>query len=213
MIKVLLVEDQTLVRRGICGLLALTSDIEVIAEAVDGEEALAKIPQVQPDVVLLDVRLPKMSGIEVLTSLRNRGGVPPTILLTTFDDDEALLKGVRAGARGFLLKDVSVERLADAIRQVNAGASLIRPAVTERVEERVRQIVPGFESLDQPDRLTRRETEVLRLMAGGYSNREIADSLELSEGVIKNHVSNVLSKLGVRDRTRAVLKGIELGYI
>lgn len=213
MIKVLLVEDQTLVRRGICGLLALTGDIEVIAEAVDGEEALAKIPQVQPDVVLLDVRLPKMSGIEVLTSLRNRGGVPPTILLTTFDDDEALLKGVRAGARGFLLKDVSVERLADAIRQVNAGASLIRPAVTERVEERVRQIVPAFESLDQPDRLTRRETEVLRLMAGGYSNREIADSLELSEGVIKNHVSNVLSKLGVRDRTRAVLKGIELGYI
>ncbi len=213
MIKVLLVEDQTLVRRGICGLLALTGDIEVIAEAVDGEEALAKIPQVQPDVVLLDVRLPKMSGIEVLTSLRNRGGIPPTILLTTFDDDEALLKGVRAGARGFLLKDVSVERLADAIRQVNAGASLIRPAVTERVEERVRQIVPAFESLDQPDRLTRRETEVLRLMAGGYSNREIADSLELSEGVIKNHVSNVLSKLGVRDRTRAVLKGIELGYI
>ena len=213
MIRVLLVEDQTLVRRGICGLLALTGDIEVIAEAVDGEDAVAKIPEVQPDVVLLDVRLPKMSGIEVLTTLRDRNALPPTILLTTFDDDEALLKGVRAGARGFLLKDVSVERLADAIRQVNAGASLIRPAVTERVEERVRQIVPNFESLNPPDRLTRRETEVLRLMAGGYSNREIAESLELSEGVVKNHVSNVLSKLGVRDRTRAVLKGIELGYI
>jgi DNA-binding NarL/FixJ family response regulator len=213
MIKVLLVEDQTLVRRGICGLLALTDDIAVVAEAADGEEAILKISAVQPDVVLLDVRLPKLSGIEVLTALRQRGALPPTILLTTFDDDEALLKGVRAGARGFLLKDVSVERLADAIRQVNVGASLIRPAVTERVEERVRQITPTFESMNPPDRLTRRETEILRLMAGGYSNREIAESLELSEGVVKNHVSNVLSKLGVRDRTRAVLKGIELGHI
>ena len=213
MIRVFLVEDQTLVRRGICGLLALTEDIEVVAEAADGEEAAAKIPEVRPDVVLLDVRLPRMSGIEVLRALRERGALAPTILLTTFDDDEALLKGVRAGARGFLLKDVSVERLAEAIRQVYAGASLIRPAVTERVEERLRQIVPSFESLDPPDRLTRRETEVLRLMAGGYSNREIAESLDLSEGVVKNYVSSVLSKLGVRDRTRAVLKGIELGYI
>lgn len=213
MIRVLLVEDQTLVRRGICGLLALTNDIEVVAEAADGEEAINQIPAVNPDVVLLDVRLPKYSGIEVLTILRERNALPPTILLTTFDDDEALLKGVRAGARGFLLKDVSVERLADAIRQVHNGASLIRPVVTERIEEHVRQFTPQFESLDPPDRLTRRETEVLRLMAGGYSNREIAESLELSEGVVKNHVSNVLSKLGVRDRTRAVLKGIELGHI
>ncbi len=213
MIRVLLVEDQTLVRRGICGLLALTDDIQVIAEAADGAEAILQISAVNPDVVLLDVRLPKYSGIEVLTILRDRNALPPTILLTTFDDDEALLKGVRAGARGFLLKDVSVERLADAIRQVHNGASLIRPAVTERIEERVRQITPRFASLDPPDRLTRRETEVLRLMAGGYSNREIAESLELSEGVVKNHVSNVLSKLGVRDRTRAVLKGIELGYV
>lgn len=213
MIRVLLVEDQTLVRRGICGLLGLTNDIEVVAEAADGEDAINQIPVINPDVVLLDVRLPKYSGIEVLTILRERNALPPTILLTTFDDDEALLKGVRAGARGFLLKDVSVERLADAIRQVHNGASLIRPVVTERIEEHVRQFTPQFESLDPPDRLTRRETEVLRLMAGGYSNREIAESLELSEGVVKNHVSNVLSKLGVRDRTRAVLKGIELGHI
>lgn len=213
MIRVLLVEDQTLVRRGICGLLALTDDIQVVAEAADGAEAIQQIPAINPDVVLLDVRLPKYSGIEVLTILRERNAQPPTILLTTFDDDEALLKGVRAGARGFLLKDVSVERLADAIRQVHNGVLLIRPVVTERIEEHVRQFTPQFESLDPPDRLTRRETEVLRLMAGGYSNREIAESLELSEGVVKNHVSNVLSKLGVRDRTRAVLKGIELGHI
>lgn len=213
MIRVMLVEDQTLVRRGISGLLALTPDIEVIAEAEDGAQAIEMIPQVSPDVVLLDVRLPKFSGLEVMTTLRERGALPPTILLTTFDDDEVLLKGIRAGARGFLLKDVSVERLAEAIRQVASGATLIRPAVTERVEGRIRQMNPSFDSLDAPDHLTRRETEVLRMMAGGYSNREIAEGLNLSEGVIKNHVSNVLSKFGVRDRTRAVLKGIELGYI
>ncbi len=213
MIRVLLVEDQTLVRRGICGLLALTSDIEVIAEASDGEQAIELAAQVSPDVVLLDVRLPKRSGIEVLIALRERGALPPTILLTTFDDDEVLLKGIRNGARGFLLKDVSVERLAETIRQVAAGATLIRPAITERVSERVKQIGSSFDSFDPPERLTRRETEVLRLMAGGYSNREIAESLVLSEGAIKNYVSSVLSKFGVRDRTRAVLKGIELGYI
>lgn len=213
MIRVLLVEDQTLVRRGICGLLALMPDIEVVAEAADGALAIELIPEVAPDVVLLDVRLPKRSGIEVLNALRERGQLPPTILLTTFDDDEVLIKGIRAGARGYLLKDVSVERLAETIRHVAGGATLIRPAITERVEERVRQIAPSFDSLDTPDRLTRRETEVLRLMAGGYSNREIGEALNLSEGVIKNHVSTVLSKFGVRDRTRAVLKGIELGYV
>ena len=117
------------------------------------------------------------------------------------------------GRVALLLKDVSVERLAETIRQVAGGATLIRPAVTERVAERVKQIGSSFDCLDPPDHLTRRETEVLRLMAGGYSNREIGESLDLSEGAIKNHVSNVLSKFGVRDRTRAVLKGIELGYI
>ncbi len=213
MIRVMLVEDQTLVRRGISGLLALTPDIEVIAEAEDGAQAIEMIPQVMPDIVLLDVRLPKFSGLEVLTRLRELGKLPPTILLTTFDDDEVLLRGIRSGARGFLLKDVSVERLAEAIRQVAGGATLIRPAVTERVEGRIKQLNPSFDSLEAPDHLTRRETEVLRMMAGGYSNREIGESLNLSEGVIKNHVSNVLSKFGVRDRTRAVLKGIELGYI
>ena len=213
MIRIVLVEDQTLVRRGICGLLALTGDIEVVAEAADGAEAVELIAKVAPDCVLLDVRMPRMSGIEVLAALRERGQLPPTILLTTFDDDEALLRGMRNGARGFLLKDVSVERLASAIRQVAAGASLIRPAVTERVTERVREIGPDFESLDPPDRLTPRETEVLRMMAGGYSNREIAEALGTAEGTVKNHASSILSKLGVRDRTRAVLQGVRAGYL
>jgi DNA-binding NarL/FixJ family response regulator len=210
---VVLVDDQTLMRRGLRGLLDLTEDIRVVGEASDGEEALQAITEAAPDVVLLDVRMPKLSGIEVLKELRARGSLPPTLLLTTFDDDAALLEGIRAGARGFLLKDVSLERLTEAIRAVAAGETLIRPAVTERVLKGLGQIHAEFESLDPPDPLTRRELEILRLMAGGYSNREIAEAFGSTEGTIKNHASSILSKLGVRDRTRAVLKALELGWI
>lgn len=213
MIRVVLVDDQTLMRRGLRGLLDLTEDIRVVGEASDGEEALQAIAEAAPDVVLLDVRMPKRSGIEVLKELRSRGSLPPTLLLTTFDDDAALLEGIRAGARGFLLKDVSLERLTEAIRAVAAGETLIRPAVTERVLKGLEQIPAEFESLDPPDPLTRRELEILRLMAGGYSNREIADALGTAEGTVKNHTSSILSKLGVRDRTRAVLRALELGYL
>lgn len=213
MIRVLLVDDQTLMRRGLRGLLDLTEDIRVVGEASDGEEALRAIAEAAPDVVLLDVRMPRLSGIEVLKELRARGSLLPTILLTTFDDDAALLEGIRAGARGFLLKDVSLERLTEAIRAVAAGETLIRPAVTERVLKGLGQIPADFESLDPPDPLTRRELEILRLMAGGYSNREIAEAFGSTEGTIKNHASSILSKLGVRDRTRAVLKALELGWI
>jgi DNA-binding NarL/FixJ family response regulator len=153
------------------------------------------------------------SGVDLLKRLRQEGRLPATILLTTFDDDAALLEGIRAGARGFLLKDVSFERLTDAIRRVAAGETLIRPAVTERVLRGLENLRPEFESLDPPDALSRRETEILRLMAGGYNNREIAEALHTTEGTVKNHVSNILSKLGVRDRTRAVLKALEMGYL
>jgi len=213
MIRVVLVDDQTLVRRGIAGLLGLTEDIEVAGEAADGEEAIGVITAIQPDLVLLDVRMPRRSGIDVLRALAVGGSLPPTILLTTFDDDEALLQGMRAGARGFLLKDVSFETLTRAIREVAAGGTLIRPAVTESVLRGLDHVPRDFECLDPADPLTPREIEVLRLMAGGLSNREIADALGTSEGTIKNHASSILSKLGVRDRTRAVLKGLELGYI
>lgn len=213
MIRLVLVDDQTLVRRGLRGLLELCEDMQVVAEAADGEEALQVIAAAAPDVVLLDVRMPRLSGVEVLQHLRAAGTLPPTILLTTFDDDVALLEGVRAGARGFLLKDVSLERLAEAIRAVASGGSVIRPAITERVLTGLDQLRPQFESLDPPDALTTRELEVLRLVAGGYSNREIAESLGTSEGTVKNQTSSILSKLGVRDRTRAVLKALELGLI
>ena len=213
MIRVVLVEDEMLVRRGIRGLLNLGQEIDVVAEASDGEEAISVIREHRPDVVLLDVRMPKRSGIDVLEALRETGSLPPTILLTTFDDDEALLKGIRAGAKGFLLKDVSVEKLAEAIRLVAAGETILRPAVTESALRRLEETRTEFESLESPDPLTKRELEVLRLMAGGYSNREIGDALGASEGTVKNHISSILSKLGVRDRIRAVLKGLESGRI
>ena len=213
MIRVVLVDDQTLVRRGIRSLLELAGGIEIVAEAGDGEEALGVIRSERPDVVLLDIRMPKRNGIEVLHALSESGDLPPTILLTTFDDDESLLEGVRAGARGYLLKDVSLEQLTAAIQAVAAGGTMIQPAVTERVLRGLEHVRRDFESLSPPDPLTKRELEILRLMAGGYSNKEIADAVGTAEGTVKNHASSILSKLGVRDQTRAVLKALELGYI
>ncbi len=213
MIRVVLVDDQTLVRRGLRALLELAGDIVVVAEAGDGVEGAAVIRRERPDVVLLDVRMPKASGLDLLRDLHRGDELPPTILLTTFDDDEALLEGVKAGARGYLLKDVSLEQLTAAIRALAAGETLIRPAVTERVLRGLEHVRRDFEALDPPDPLTKREVEILRLMAGGYSNREIAEALGTAEGTIKNHASSILSKLGVRDRTRAVLKALERGYI
>ena len=213
MIRVVLVDDQTLVRRGLRALLELAGDIAIVGEAEDGVEGAAIVRRERPDVVLLDVRMPKAGGLDLLRDLRQSGELPPTILLTTFDDDEALLEGVKAGARGYLLKDVSLEQLTGAIHAVAVGETLIRPAVTERVLRGLEHVRRDFDALDPPDPLTKREIEILRLMAGGYSNREIAEALGTAEGTIKNHASSILSKLGVRDRTRAVLKALELGYI
>jgi DNA-binding NarL/FixJ family response regulator len=213
MIRVVLVDDQTLVRQGIRSLLELAGDIDIVAEAADGEDGLTVIAREHPDVVLLDVRMPRKGGLDVLRALQAANALPPTILLTTFDDDEALMEAVKVGARGYLLKDVSLERLTDAIRAVAAGGTVIRPAITERVLRGLEHVPRNFEALSPPDPLTRREIEILRLIAGGYSNREIAEALGTAEGTVKNHASSILSKLGVRDRTRAVLKALELGYL
>ncbi|MEW6369407.1 MAG: response regulator transcription factor [Pseudomonadota bacterium] len=212
MIRVALVDDQTLVRSGIRGLLELTPDIRVVAEAADGASAPGVIAGAQADVLLLDVRMPDVSGIELLR--REGAALPPTILLTTFDDDEALFDGMRAGARGFLLKDISLERLAEGIRSVAAGATLFRPALTERTRASYERsgAVPAPGPVLRAA-LTDRETEILALMAAGFNNAEIAAALGPSEGTIKNHVSSILAKLGVRDRVRAVLRGLELGCI
>lgn len=214
MIRVFLVEDQALVREGIQSLLGFDRGITVVGTAADGEEALAAIPVSGPDVVLLDMRLPKLSGLDVLKRLAERGELRPTIILTTFDDDEIVLEGLRAGARGYLLKDVSLSELVEAIRAVAGGGTAVQPIVSGRVVRGLEGVAaPGFSHLEPPDRLTEREVEVLRLMTGGYSNREISRALQVTEGTVKNHVSSILSKLGVRDRTRAVLQAVRAGYL
>jgi DNA-binding NarL/FixJ family response regulator len=213
MISVCLVDDQTLVRQGIRSLLELSDSIRVVAEAADGAQAMKVIAEVAPDVVLLDMRMPGMSGLDVLNALGTSGQLPPTIILTTFDDEQLVLAGLKAGARGYLLKDVSLDQLVDAVKVVADGGTLVAPMVTQRLLSGLERMQNDFTSLDRPDPLTERETEILRLMAGGYSNKEIASSLGVAEGTVKNHVSNILSKLGVRDRTRAVLKAFELGIV
>jgi DNA-binding NarL/FixJ family response regulator len=213
MIRVCLVEDQTLVRQGIVTLLSLVDDIEVVAEARDGDEAVETISRVRPDVVLLDMYLPKRSGLEVLASLQQAQCLPPTLILTTFDEDHLVIRALQAGARGFLLKDVSLAQLTDAIRTLAAGGTMVRPVVTDRVRQQRRRVPCEFPSAAPPEALSARELEILRLMARGCSNREIAEALTITEGTVKNYVSNILSKMGVRDRTRAVLKALESGIL
>jgi DNA-binding NarL/FixJ family response regulator len=208
-IRVFIADDQLLVRQGIRTLLEMDGGIAVVGEAGDGGEAVARVPATAVDVLLLDVRMPRKSGIEVLRDLATAGALPPTLILTTFDDSEAVIDGIRAGARGFLLKDVSYDQLTAAIRAVASGATVFQPAITERLLRGADRVHIATET--PIERLTVREVEVMRLMAGGLSNKEIAHALRTAEGTIKNHVSSILAKLGVRDRTRAVLKALEAG--
>jgi DNA-binding NarL/FixJ family response regulator len=212
-IHALVVDDQTLVRKGIRTLLELAGDVDVVGEAAHGEEALALLPAARPDVVLLDLKMPRLDGLGFLRAQRDRGrsGAPPVLILTTFDDTELVLDGIRAGARGYLLKDASLAQLLEAVRTLASGGTLFQPAVTARVLAGV--CPPPATDIDLPSPLTSREREVLRLMAGGLSNHEIASALRLADGTVKNHVSSILGKLGARDRTRAVLKGLELSWI
>jgi DNA-binding NarL/FixJ family response regulator len=210
-IRVLIADDQTLIRQGIRTLLEMADDIAVVGEAADGQEAVNRVLTTSVDVLLLDIRMPVQDGIEVLRTLTSRNALPPTLILTTFDDSDVVLDGIRAGARGFLLKDVSFQQLLAAIRAVAGGATVFQPAVTERLLRA--GSVLRVEANAPREALTAREGEVVRLMAGGYSNREIAAALGTAEGTVKNHVSNILAKFGVRDRTRAVLCALETGLL
>jgi DNA-binding NarL/FixJ family response regulator len=213
LIRICLVDDQALVRGGLRALLGLFEGMEVVAEAEDGEAAVAAVLSSNPDVLLLDVRMPKLNGVDVLEVLAKQNRLPPTLLLTTFEDDAALVCGVRAGARGYLLKGVSPETLVEAIRILAAGGTYL---YSPPVSATVRTTVKGSwrdNAFDVPESLTEREQEVLRLMASGISNREIADALLLSEGTVKNHISSIFSKLGVSDRTKAVLHAIVKGLV
>jgi DNA-binding NarL/FixJ family response regulator len=212
-IRVALADDQTLVRQGIKGLLELTPDLRVVAEASDGAEALRILTTIAVDVALLDVRMPHKTGVEVLAGLARIPSPPPCILLTTFDDDAVAIEGIKLGARGFLLKDVSLQQLTEAVRTVAAGGTLINPAVTERVVRGLARLGTSVPASAIPANLSKRELDVLRLIAAGQSNREIAEALGTAEATVKNQASSIFGKLGVRDRTRAVLRAIELGVL
>jgi len=207
-VRVALADDQALVRAGLRALLE-RHGIEIVFEADSGLTLLDQIASHPVDVVLSDIRMPGLDGIEALAALRVRGDTTPVLLLTTFDDSDLLLRATDAGAQGFLLKDAVPEDLRDAIARVAAGETLLQPVSTEPVRARYR-----FHDDNAPrETFTEREVAILRLLAGGYSNKEIARSLFLAEGTVKNYVSAILEKLGTRDRTRAVLKAITLQVI
>jgi DNA-binding NarL/FixJ family response regulator len=201
LIRVCLADDQALFRSGVRALLALFEGIAVVAEAEEGEAAVAKVLECRPDVLLLDVRMPRLNGVEVLAALARESALPPTLLLTTFEDDAALIGGIRAGARGFLLKGATPETLVEAIRTVATGGTFLHAALTPTSDISGMRVPP----LSAADPLTVREREVLSLMTNGLANTQIAAALRLGEGTVRNHVSSILAKLGVSDRTKAVL--------
>jgi DNA-binding NarL/FixJ family response regulator len=210
-IRVVVADDQEIVRAGFAALLATQPDFEVVGTAADGEEAVRVCEEQRPDVVLMDVRMPIVDGIE---ATRRVAGGPRVIILTTFDLDDYVYDALTAGASGFLLKDAGAERLFDAVRVVAAGDALIAPSVTRRlIAEFARQRPRLSARPERLEELTPRETDVLRLVAEGLSNREIADRLVVSDETVKTHVSHVLTKLGLRDRTQAVVIAYESGLI
>jgi DNA-binding NarL/FixJ family response regulator len=210
-IRVAVVDDQTLIREGLASLLALAPDLTVVGQAADGREALALVAEQSPDVVLMDVRMPGMNGVAATRQIRARYPRTRVIVLTTFDDDEYVFESLRAGASGYLLKNADPDHLAAAIRAVHAGDSVLDPAVTQKVIRRATH--PKLQEPALTERLTPREREVLRLMAEGASNAEIATRLCLAEGTVKNHVSHILGKLGARGRVHAVRLAVEWGLI
>ncbi|GEA03794.1 response regulator transcription factor [Alteromonas macleodii] len=211
--RLILVEDQMLVREGIKSLLGLDDSVEVVGEYENGQQLIDSENALNCDVILMDIRMPKLSGIDTLLALSDKGISTPVLMLTTFDDHELVNGAMRAGAKGYLLKDVSLETLVDTITQIKNGKTLIQPAVTEKVLQGLKGLNVEFESFENPEPLTEKEVEILHLIAAGYSNKEIADAMFKSTGTIKNQVSSVMAKLGVRDRTRAVLKALEQGIL
>lgn len=214
-IHLLLVDDQRLLREGMRILLELEPDLKVVGEAANGVEALARYAELRPDVVLMDVKMPEMDGVAATRQLLISHPEAKVVILTTFDDDEYVFEGIRAGALGYLLKALSGQELADAIRTVAGGGALIEPSVARKVmAEFARTSHPSAQTAEKLiEPLSEREIDVLRLLVKGLSNREIAGQLFLAEGTVKNYVSTALQKLNVRDRTQAALRAKELGLL
>jgi DNA-binding NarL/FixJ family response regulator len=219
-ITVLIVDDQGLMREGLATLLSLAPDLRVVGQAGDGIEAIALARQLRPDVILMDVQMPRMDGVTATQTIRAELTQTQVIILTTFDDDEYVRNGLRAGACGYMLKNTPSEHLAEAIHAAARGESPISPSIARKlVAEYARQSTPANRPAmvephpSSPDALSEREMEILRALASGMSNREIADKLFITEGTVKNHVSNILAKMSVRDRTQAVLKAKENGWV
>lgn len=215
-IRILLVDDQPLFREGLATLLTIHEDVTVIGEANNGQEAIDQAAALRPDVVLMDVRMPVLDGVAATRILQQEQPHLPVIILTTFDDDEYVFEGLRAGAVGYLLKDVSSQKLIEAIKTAVRGETFLQPSVAAKVVAeftRMTSLSTGVTNQPLPEPLSERELEILQILANGASNREIANKLFIAEGTVKNHVTNILGKLDVRDRTQAALKAKALGLI
>lgn len=214
-IRVLLVDDQRLMRDGLRTLIELESDLNVAGEAEDGLQAITAYRDLGPDIVLMDVRMPNLNGVEATRRIKADWAEANILILTTFDDDEYIFEGLRAGASGYLLKDVSGKELAEAIRTVANGGTLIAPSVARKVVSEFARLKPptATTAASLPDPLSEREIEVLQVLAQGHTNKEIADQLYLAEGTVKNYVTSILQKIGVRDRTQAAIRAKELGLL
>ncbi|HYF93174.1 MAG TPA: response regulator transcription factor [Symbiobacteriaceae bacterium] len=217
-IRIMLVDDQTILRAGLAGLLNRNPDMAVVGEAGNGQEAIEMAERLEPDVILMDVRMPVMDGVHATRELVRRGTRAGIIILTTFDDDEYIYEGISAGARGYLLKDAEYDELSHAIRVVARGEALLQPQVTARVLKEFSRLAgqaapakPKARPLAEP--LTDRETEVLRLIVSGATNQDIAEQLHIGLGTVKHHVRAVFAKLGARDRVQAVLTAQELDLV
>lgn len=215
-IRILICDDQSLFREALRTLLSAYKELEVIGEAANGEEALRIAFSQTPDIILMDLRMPVMDGVEATRRIVQMSKGIKVIVLTTFDDDETVFEGLRAGAVGYLLKDVSSDKLVEAIKTAYRGEYFLLPSITAKVVSefsRISKPAPKHRDDFLPDALSPREVEILKLVATGASNREIAETLVISEGTVKNHLSSILSKLGVRDRMQAILKAKEYGII
>lgn len=215
-IRILLVDDQALFREGLHTLLSVHDDLQVVGEASNGQEAIEAVKKLTPDVVLMDLRMPVLNGVAATRQISESKSNSRVIVLTTFDDDDYVFDGLRAGAVGYLLKDVPSAKLVEAIRAAARGESFLQPSVAAKVvAEFSRMTEPKKDDPQQAlvEPLSSRELEILGVLATGASNREIANELYITEGTVKNHVTNILGKLGVRDRTQAALKAKEMGLI